>query len=97
MAAPPYLLVVNANVPASSLKDLIEHARSKAGGLSFASSGVGAASHLAGELFKAMTGTDIVHVPYRGMGQAVTALLSGEIPWPSHRLRPSFPMCRLAV
>lgn len=79
VAAPPYVLVVNPNVPAENTQELLELARAEPNGLNFASSGVGAASHLAGELFKAMADIDIVHVPYRGMGQAVTDVLSGDV------------------
>lgn len=79
VAAPPYLLVVNPDVPAESVEELVELARAEPGSLNFASSGIGAASHLAGELFRAMAEIEIVHVPYRGMGQAVTDVLSGEV------------------
>lgn len=79
VAAPPYLLVVNSDVEADTVEDLVELAKAQPNSLNFASSGIGAASHLAGELFKAMAEIDIVHVPYRGMGQAVTDVISGEV------------------
>jgi tripartite-type tricarboxylate transporter receptor subunit TctC len=79
VAAAPNMLVVSASVPAASVHDLVALARSKPRELSFASAGVGTASHLAGELFRSMTRIDIVHVPYKGAGAALIALLSGEV------------------
>ncbi len=76
----PNILVVHASVPAKSLKELIAYAKSHPGELTFASAGNGTASHLAGELFKAAAGIDIVHVPYRGGGGSVTAdLMAGRV------------------
>jgi len=79
IAAPPYLLVVNASVPVKSTAELIAHAKQNPGKLSFGSSGVGSASHLSGALFARMAGVDVLHVPYRGTGPAVTDLLGGRI------------------
>lgn len=79
VAAPPYLLVVHPAVAAHSLADLVALAKAKPGTLNFGSSGSGAASHLAAELFNTMAGTQIVHVPYKGVGQAVADLLSGQV------------------
>src|SRR4051812_34227566 len=78
-AAPPYLLVVNPKLPANSTADLIRLAREKPDGLTFGSSGVGAASHLSGLLFATETGIKLLHVPYKGTGPAVTDLLGGRI------------------
>ena len=78
-AAPPYLLVVNPKLPVASIADLIRLARQKAEGLSYGSSGVGAASHLSGLLFANATGIKMLHVPYKGTGPAVTDLLGGRI------------------
>jgi tripartite-type tricarboxylate transporter receptor subunit TctC len=72
-------LVVNAEVPAKDLQQLISLVKSKPGALSYASSGVGGQVHLNMELFKQMSGTDIVHVPYRGTTQFMPDLLSGRI------------------
>jgi tripartite-type tricarboxylate transporter receptor subunit TctC len=72
------LLVVHPSVPAQSVKELIEVARAKPGGLTFASAGTGTASHLAGELFKSMAKVDMVHVPYKGNVPAITDLLAGQ-------------------
>ena len=71
-------LIVLSSLPVKSVKDLIAIAKQKPGQLTFASSGNGSGSHLAGELFKAMTRTDLVHIPYKGGGHGVTAVLSGE-------------------
>jgi tripartite-type tricarboxylate transporter receptor subunit TctC len=79
IASPPYILVVNPIVPAQSAAELIAYARSNPGKLSFGSSGVGSASHLSGALFAQMAGIDMLHVPYRGTGPAVTDLLGGRI------------------
>jgi len=78
-AAPPYLLVVNPKLPVNSTADLVRLAREKPEGLTFGSSGVGAASHLSGLLFATETGIKLLHVPYKGTGPAVTDLLGGRI------------------
>ena len=79
VSASPYVVVVNPKVPAASIRELVALAKGNPGKLSFGSSGTGAASHLAGELFKSMAGVDMLHVPYKGTGQAVTDLLAGQI------------------
>src|SRR6185437_3847831 len=79
VAAPPYLLVVNPKVKASSVAELIKLAKEKPKGLTFGSSGVGAASHLSGVLFEKDAKIEMLHVPYRGTGPAVTDLLGGRI------------------
>ena len=79
IAAPPYILVINPALAARSAAELIAHARANPGKLSFGSSGVGSASHLSGALFARMAGIDMLHVPYRGTGPAVTDLLGGRI------------------
>lgn len=73
------LLVVHPSVPAKTVKELLAIARSKPGGLNYASSGNGTVTHLAGELFKLMGKVDIVHVPFKGGAPALTALISGEV------------------
>src|SRR4030088_2210480 len=78
-AAPPYLLVVSPTLPVSSTADLIRLAKAKPEGLTFGSSGVGAASHLSGLLFASETGIKLLHIPYKGTGPAVTDLLGGRI------------------
>jgi tripartite-type tricarboxylate transporter receptor subunit TctC len=73
------LMVVHPSVPASSVKEFIALAKSKPGALNYASSGNGTPYHMAGELFKAMAGVDIVHVPHKGSDQARTAVLGGQV------------------
>src|SRR6267154_486030 len=75
----PLIMAVNAELPAQSVNDVIALAKRKPGELSFSSSGSGGAPHLAGELFKSLTGTDLLHVPYRGSGPAVIDLIAGRI------------------
>ena len=72
------LLAVHPSVPAHTVPELIALARSKPGGLSYASAGAGTASHLAGELFKSMARVDVLHVPYKGNVPAITDLLAGQ-------------------
>jgi tripartite-type tricarboxylate transporter receptor subunit TctC len=78
-AAPAYLFVVHPGVKASSVKELIALAKAQPGKLNYGSTGGGAASHLSTELFKAMAGIDIYHIPYKGIGQATTELLGGQV------------------
>jgi tripartite-type tricarboxylate transporter receptor subunit TctC len=73
------LLAVNNNLPVHSVKELVDHAKKHPGRLVMASGGNGTTGHLGGELFKAMTGTFILHVPYRGSPQAINDLLGGEV------------------
>ncbi|HEU0202388.1 MAG TPA: tripartite tricarboxylate transporter substrate binding protein [Burkholderiaceae bacterium] len=75
----PNVLVVNPSVPANNVKELIAYAKANPGKLSFASSGLGASSHLAGVLFNTLTGTDITHVAYKGTGPALNDLLGGQV------------------
>jgi tripartite-type tricarboxylate transporter receptor subunit TctC len=75
----PFVLVVNPSVPAKTVSDFIAYARAHPGRINMASAGSGTPSHLAGELFKAMTGIDMTHVPYRGGGPAVTDLVGGQV------------------
>ena len=79
VSASPYVVVVNAKVPVGSISELVDYAKKNPGKLSYGSSGTGAASHLAAELFKSMAGVEMLHVPYKGTGQAVTDLVGGQI------------------
>lgn len=73
------LMVIHPSVPAKNLKEFIALAKSKPGALNYASSGPGTPYHMAGELFKAMAGVDIVHVPHKGSDQARTAVIGGQV------------------
>ena len=75
----PYVLVVNPSLPATTIPEFIAYAKANPGKLSMASAGVGTPPHVAGELFKAMTGIDMVHVPYRGGAPAIADLLGGQV------------------
>ena len=79
VANTPLLLTVNPNVPAKNVNEFIAHAKSKPKGLSFASSGGGSAQHLAAARFELATGIQMTHVPYKGSGQAIIDLLSGQV------------------
>jgi tripartite-type tricarboxylate transporter receptor subunit TctC len=78
-ATTPLVLMVSNNVPAKNVAELIALAKQKPGTVNFASAGIGSTPHLSGELFKSMSGIDIVHVPYRGTGPAMNDLLGGHI------------------
>jgi tripartite-type tricarboxylate transporter receptor subunit TctC len=75
----PYVMAVNPTVPAKTVPEFIAYAKAHPGEISFASAGTGTGSHIAGELFKMMAGVDMVHVPYRSGGPAVTNLLAGQV------------------
>ena len=75
----PLIMTVNADLPARSVADVIALAKTRPGGLAFASSGNGGAPHLAGELLKSLTGADLLHVPYRGSGPAVIDVVAGRV------------------
>jgi tripartite-type tricarboxylate transporter receptor subunit TctC len=75
----PFVLLTNPSVPAQTVPALIAYAKSNPGQISMASTGVGSGPHVAGELFKMMAGVDMVHVPYRGQGPALTDLLGGQV------------------
>jgi tripartite-type tricarboxylate transporter receptor subunit TctC len=75
----PFVMVVNPSVPAKSVPEFITYAKANPRKLSMASAGTGVGGHIAGELFKMMTGVDMVHVPYRSGGPALTDLLGGQV------------------
>lgn len=75
----PNVMEVNPDVPAKTVAEFITYAKANPGKINMASSGVGTSVHLSGELFKAMTGVEMVHVPYRGAGPALTDLMAGQV------------------
>jgi tripartite-type tricarboxylate transporter receptor subunit TctC len=79
IGALPLILIIHPSLPAKSVKDLIALAKAQPGQLSYASSGVGSATHMTSELFRMMAGVDIVHIPYKGSGQAMVDLISGQV------------------
>jgi tripartite-type tricarboxylate transporter receptor subunit TctC len=85
------VLVIHPSVPARNVKELVALARARPGKMTFASGGIGSSPHIVGEVFRQVTGTRIIHVPYKGGGQAVTALVSGEIDMAFPDMAPSVP------
>jgi tripartite-type tricarboxylate transporter receptor subunit TctC len=75
----PNMMEVHPSFPAKTAAELIAYAKANPGKISHASAGIGSSSHLAGELFKVMTGVDLVHIPYRGNAPALTDLLAGQV------------------
>jgi tripartite-type tricarboxylate transporter receptor subunit TctC len=79
MSQGPSVLVVNPSLPANNIAELIAYAKANPGKINFGSPGIGSTGHLAAELFKATTGIDIVHVPYRGAAPAMADLMAGHV------------------
>ena len=79
VATVPLIVVVHPSVPATSVRELIALAKARPGTLNYASGGTGTANHIAGELFKYLTKTDIVHVPYKGGGPALADVVGGQV------------------
>ena len=72
-------MVVNPSVPAKTVPEFIAYAKANPGKINMASAGIGSRSHVVGELFKMMTGVDMVHVPYHGAGPAISDLIAGQV------------------
>ncbi len=79
LTAAPFVVMVNASVPANNLKELVELAKAKPGQLNYGSGGVGNTLHIAGEMFRMATGVDIFHVPYKGVGLVIPDLVTGRV------------------
>ena len=77
----PLLLMITPTLPVNTVKEFIALAKARPGDLSFASGGVGSSTHLTPELLKSVTGTKMVHVPYKGQSQAITDLIAGQVPF----------------
>jgi tripartite-type tricarboxylate transporter receptor subunit TctC len=75
----PFVMVLNPSVPAKTVPEFIAHAKANPGKISFGSPGIGTPGHVSGELFKIMTGVEMIHVPYRGGGPVMTDLLGGQV------------------
>ena len=87
----PLILIVHPSLPAKSVKELIALAKAKPGQLSYASSGVGGATHMTAEIFRMLAGVDIVHIPYKGSGQAMVDLISGQVGMAFDQITSSLP------
>lgn len=94
LAAAPYVLVVNPSVAAKSVRELIALAVAKPGSLNFASGGAGTGNHFSGELFKLLAAVELVHVPYKGTGPALTDVLGGQVQIMFSNLLPAMPHVR---
>lgn len=79
LASAPVVLMIHPSVPVKSLQEMMALAKSRPGELNFATGGTGSATHLGLELFKSVTGLDLVHIPYKGSGPAAVAVLSGQV------------------
>jgi tripartite-type tricarboxylate transporter receptor subunit TctC len=90
----PQLLVINPQLPFKSIADLVAYAKANPGKLNYSTGGNGTLPHLAGELFKRTTGTDIVHVPYKGGGPALIGVVAGEAQLTIDPLATSLPMIK---
>ncbi|HEV7800830.1 MAG TPA: tripartite tricarboxylate transporter substrate binding protein [Burkholderiales bacterium] len=94
VAASPYLLLVNPSVQAKSVKELIALARSRPGKLNYASGGPGTGIHMAAELFNLVADVKVTHVPYKGAGPGMTALMSGEVDMMFNGISSALPQVR---
>lgn len=94
VASAPYVLIVHPSVPAKTVKELVALARSRPGKLNYASGGTGTGIHLAGELFNLAAGVRVTHVPYKGAGPGMTALISGEVEMMFNGLSPVLPFMK---
>ncbi|MEQ1774647.1 MAG: tripartite tricarboxylate transporter substrate binding protein [Burkholderiales bacterium] len=90
----PNVLVIHPSIPAKTVAELVAIAKAKPGALNYASSGVGSTQHLAGELFQLISGTKIVHVPYKGSGPAVVDLIAGHVSMNFDTMPPVLPHIR---
>jgi tripartite-type tricarboxylate transporter receptor subunit TctC len=91
LVSAPFLVVVHPSTPATSLKGLVDFAKSRPGQINFGSVGSGSPPHIAGEMFKSAAGVDLVHVPYKGLPTGVTDLITGRIQIMFNQLAPFLP------
>ncbi len=91
VATVPNVLIINPKLPISSVKELIAYAKERPGKVNYGSSSIGGTPHLSSELFKSMTKTDIMHIPYRGSSPALTDLMGGQIDMMFDNLPASLP------
>lgn len=95
VATSSFILAVNPSVPAKSVQELIALAKASPGKLTYASAGAGSSLHMAAELFKYATSTDMLHVPYKGTGPAMTDLISGRVQLVFSTMPPALPQIKL--
>ncbi len=92
LATSPSVVVVHPSVPVKSIAELVKFAKARPGALNYASTGAGSATFLAGEMFKSQAGVNLLHVPYRGGGEALTAVITGEVSVYIAPLAPTLPL-----
>ena len=92
LATTPYVLVANPSLPVKNVAELIAYAKAQSGKMNYASSGSGGPDHLGGELFKQLTGLNVVHVPYKGSGPALVDLVAGQVQYTFVSPLPSMPL-----
>ena len=90
----PFLVVTSAELPPNNLKEFVEYAKQRPNQLAYASAGVGTPHHIAGETFKLMTGTDLVHVPYKGTAPGLVDVISGRVALMSSEILAALPHVR---
>jgi len=90
----PHILVVNAAIPANSLREFVAYAKANPGRLNYASAGNGTPHHIAAEMFKQLAGVDMIHVPYKGTGPALNDMLAGQVSFMSVELLAALPHVR---
>ena len=94
LATSPSMVVVHPSLPVKSVTELVRLAKARPGALNYASTGAGTATFLAAEMFKTQAGVNLVHVPYRGGGEAITAIMTGEVPVYFSPMATSLPLVR---
>jgi len=94
VAVSPNILVVNPEIPARNVQEFIAYAKARPGQLSYASGGNGSSAHMSMELFKSMTGLDLVHIPYKGSSPALTDVVSGQVAAMFVNLPPAVPLVK---
>lgn len=94
LSATPQVMVIHPSIPATSVREFVAVAKSRPGQLAYASNGNGSTQHIAGEMFKAAAGIDLIHVPYKGSAQALPDLLSGQIALMFNNLHQTLPQAR---
>ena len=94
VAVSPNIMVVNPDVPATNVAQFIAYAKARPGALSYASGGNGSSAHMSMELFKSMTGVDLVHIPYKGSSPALTDVVSGQVAVMIVNLPPAVPLVK---
>ncbi len=88
------ILVVNPSLPVKSVKELVALAKAKPGSINYGSSGIGSSAHMSSELFRLVTGAEMTHVPYKGVGPATNDLIAGQIPLMFNNLAVSTPFVK---